>query len=106
MLHSDRRDSSKNAKLDTLALKSLDEIAEAVAGTEYEYDYHFTRGVIDIETLEKTQQDLVETLQETLKIQQEGRTKRHEAERELSAMEGELRTQLLELQKEESKLYN
>lgn len=64
------------------------------------------RGVIDIETLEKTQQDLVETLQETLKIQQEGRTKRHEAERELSAMEGELRTQLLELQKEESKLYN
>ena len=64
------------------------------------------RCVIDIETLEKTQQDLVETLQETLKIQQEGRTKRHEAERELSAMEGELRTQLLELQKEESKLYN
>ena len=58
------------------------------------------RGVIDIETLEKTQQDLVETLQETLKIQQEGRTKRHEAERELSAMEGELRTQLLELKKE------
>lgn len=49
VLHSDRRDSSKNAKLDTLALKSLDEIAGAVAGTEYEYDYHFTRGVIDID---------------------------------------------------------
>lgn len=64
------------------------------------------RGVIDIETLEKTQQDLIETLQETIKIQQEGRSKRHDAERELSAMEGELRTQLLELQKEESKLYN
>ena len=64
------------------------------------------RGVIDIETLEKTQQDLIETLQETIKIQQEGRSKRHDAERELSAMEGELRTQLLELQKEESKLFN
>ncbi|MGP6138854.1 MULTISPECIES: toxic anion resistance protein [unclassified Jeotgalibaca] len=64
------------------------------------------RGVIDIETLEKTQQDLVETLQETIKIQKEGRSKRQEAERELSAMEGELRVHLLELQKEESKLYD
>lgn len=64
------------------------------------------RGVIDIETLEKTQQDLVETLQETIKIQQEGRSKRHDAERNLSAMEDELRSQLLELQKEESKLYD
>lgn len=33
------------------------------------------RGVIDIETLKQTQQDLIETLEETLKIQQEGRIK-------------------------------
>ncbi|AZP05104.1 toxic anion resistance protein [Jeotgalibaca ciconiae] len=64
------------------------------------------RGVIDIETLEKTQQDLVETLQETLKIQQEGRIKRREAETELSSMENELRDHLLNLQKEENDLYN
>lgn len=63
------------------------------------------RGVIDIETLEKTQQDLVETLRETIKIQQEGRTKRRDAERELSSMEDELRDQLLALQKEETKLH-
>lgn len=63
------------------------------------------RGVIDLETLEKTQQDLVETLRETIKIQQEGRTKRRDAERELASMEHELRDQLLNLQKEESKLY-
>ncbi|MDE1547922.1 toxic anion resistance protein [Jeotgalibaca caeni] len=62
------------------------------------------RGVIDLETLEKTQQDLVETLQETLKIQQEGRSKRREAERELSNMELELRDHLLALQKEENNL--
>lgn len=63
------------------------------------------RGVIDIETLEKTQQDLIDTLTETLKIQQEGRTKRKEAEKELSDMESELRDRLLNLQKEESDLY-
>lgn len=62
------------------------------------------RGVIDIETLEQTQKDLVETLQETLKIQQEGRIKRREAETELSHMENELRDHLLSLQKEENRL--
>ncbi|MGX7419463.1 toxic anion resistance protein [Carnobacterium gallinarum] len=55
------------------------------------------RGVIDIETLQKTQNDLVETLQETLKIQQEGRTKRKEAEKELAVMEVDLRDKLLAL---------
>lgn len=63
------------------------------------------RGVIDLETLEKTQNDLVETLQETLKIQQEGRVKRKAAEKQLSTMEVELRGHLLDLQKEESELY-
>lgn len=60
------------------------------------------RGIIDIETLEKTQQDLIETLQETLRIQKEGRSKRLDAEKELSSMETQLREQLLNLQKEEN----
>jgi len=55
------------------------------------------RGIIDIETLQKTQNDLIETLQETLQIQQDGRIKRKEAERELSIMETSLRDKLLEL---------
>ena len=41
------------------------------------------RGVVDIETLKQTQNDLVDTLQETLKIQQDGREKRQNAELEL-----------------------
>ena len=49
VLHSDRRDSTKNAHLDSLSLKYLDEIANAVVGTEYEFDYHFNRGVIGID---------------------------------------------------------
>ncbi|AXN36033.1 toxic anion resistance protein [Latilactobacillus curvatus] len=54
------------------------------------------RGVVDIETLQKTQNDLVETLQETLKIQQEGREKRQVAEKELNHMENDLREHLLD----------
>ncbi|SIO07291.1 Uncharacterized conserved protein YaaN involved in tellurite resistance [Carnobacterium alterfunditum] len=55
------------------------------------------RGIIDIETLQQTQNDLIETLQETLQIQQDGRIKRKEAEKELSIMETSLRDKLLEL---------
>ncbi|MFR0555320.1 toxic anion resistance protein [Loigolactobacillus coryniformis subsp. coryniformis] len=61
------------------------------------------RGVVDIETLQKTQSDLVETLQETLKIQQEGREKRQSAELELSHMENNLRDQLLALTQDHNK---
>ncbi|GEK05108.1 toxic anion resistance protein [Schleiferilactobacillus harbinensis] len=53
------------------------------------------RGVVDIETLQKTQNDLVETLNQTLQIQQEGREKRKNAERELDTMEQDLKNQLL-----------
>lgn len=55
------------------------------------------RAVVDIETLEKTQADLIETLQETLSIQEEGSLKRREAEQQLVVMEDQLRDQLLEI---------
>jgi len=55
------------------------------------------RSVVDIETLEKTQTDLLDTLEETISIQREGRTKRKDAEKRLTTMEGQLQDQLLEL---------
>ena len=55
------------------------------------------RAVVDIETLQKTQTDLIDTLQETLTIQQEGSQKRREAEQQLVVMEDQLRDQLLEV---------
>lgn len=55
------------------------------------------RGIVDIETLKKTQENLVSTLEETLRIQAEGRTKRHQAEQELISMENELKQKLLNL---------
>ena len=52
------------------------------------------RGVVDVETLKKTNQDLIETIRETLRIQQEGRKKRREAEAELARLEDQLREAL------------
>ena len=51
----------------------------------------------DIETLQKTQNDLVETIQETLRIQKEGKEKRRAAEVELGHLEEDLKDRLLDL---------
>jgi len=55
------------------------------------------RGIVDIETLQKTQNDLVETIQETLRIQREGKEKRRAAEVELGHLEEDLKDRLLDL---------
>lgn len=73
----------KNA--DTLKMATIDVAKE----TE--------RGIVDIETLQHTNQTLIDTLDEVVQIQQEGRTKRAEAEVELKKMEGELKNKLLEV---------
>lgn len=59
------------------------------------------RGIVDIETLEQTQNDLVTTLQETLKIRNEGRERRKAGEVRLMELENKMRTQLLELNEQE-----
>ncbi len=55
------------------------------------------RGIVDIETLRHTNQSLIQTLDEVLQIQSDGRQKRREAEGELRRIEGELKNKLLEL---------
>ena len=55
------------------------------------------RSVVDIETLQHTNQQLIETLDEVLNIQREGAQKRREAEAELGKIEGELKQKLMEL---------
>jgi uncharacterized protein YaaN involved in tellurite resistance len=55
------------------------------------------RGIVDIETLQLTNRNLIETLDEVVKIQTEGRQKRSEAEAELARIEGELKDELLKL---------
>ncbi len=55
------------------------------------------RSIVDIETLKLTNENLINTLDEVMRIQNEGRQKRKEAEAELGRIEGELRQKLLEL---------
>ncbi len=55
------------------------------------------RSVVDIETLQHTNQELIATLDEVIQIQNEGRSKRAAAEIELGRIEGELKKKLLEL---------
>ena len=55
------------------------------------------RGIVDIETLQQTNKNLISTLDEVLKIQDDGRAKRAAAEEELARIEGELKQKLLEI---------
>ena len=55
------------------------------------------RGVVDMETLKATNASLISTLDEVMRIQEEGRTKRKEAEAEMIRMENELKQKLLEI---------
>ena len=55
------------------------------------------RGVVDMETLKTTNESLISTLDEVMRIQQEGRQKRQEAEAQMSLMESELKTKLLQI---------
>ena len=73
----------KNA--DLLKMGTLDTAREA------------ERSVVDMETLQHTNQQLISTLDEVMHIQQEGAQKRREAEAELGRIEGELKQKLLEL---------
>lgn len=59
------------------------------------------RGVIDIETLQHTQNSLIETIEQTLEIQREGRRQRQIAEQELQLMEGQLRDKLMAISNEQ-----
>jgi len=55
------------------------------------------RGVVDVETLRKVNSDLIATLEETIRIQDEGRQRRLQAEGEIVQLQGELRQKLIEL---------
>ena len=57
------------------------------------------RGIVDIETLKKTNESLISTFDEVMNIQREGREKRRAAEAEIYRLEGELKEKLLQIQK-------
>jgi len=69
--------------------------AEALKTATIETARESERGIVDIETLTATNQTLISTLDEVMKIQEEGRTKRQNAEVELVRIEDEMRQKLL-----------
>ena len=69
--------------------------AEALKTATIETARESERGIVDIETLTATNQTLISTLDEVMKIQEEGRTKRRNAEAELVRIEDEMRQKLL-----------
>lgn len=57
------------------------------------------RGIVEIDTLKHTNESLIATLDEVMKVQQEGRQKRAEAEKEMQRLEQELKSKLLQVQR-------
>ncbi|MGN0604692.1 MAG: toxic anion resistance protein [Oscillospiraceae bacterium] len=55
------------------------------------------RGIVDVETLQKVNQNLISTIEETIQIQKEGRQKREEAEKALGQIETDLKNKLVEI---------
>ncbi len=73
--------------------------AEALKMATIETAKESERGIVDIETLKATNQTLISTLDEVMKIQTEGRQKRAAAEAELQKIENDMRQKLLEMSK-------
>lgn len=76
-----------------LLRKNADTLKMATIETQKESE----RGIVDIETLQHTNETLISTLDEVMQIQQEGREKRAQAEQEMRKLETDLKNKLLQL---------
>ncbi len=74
-----------------MLIQNAQALHQATVASAKEYE----RGIVDMETVEKTQASLISTIDEVLKIQDEGRAKRREAEAELVRLEDELRAKIM-----------
>ena len=98
MEHSRQATAAQNAVTEMtndLLKKNADALKMGTIATAKESE----RSIVDIETLQHTNQQLISTLDEVLAIQQEGAAKRKAAEAELGRIEGELKQKLMELHK-------
>ncbi|MEE3437418.1 MAG: toxic anion resistance protein, partial [Lachnospiraceae bacterium] len=92
-------DSTKAAKAEAavteMTNKLLNANAEKLKTATIETAQASERGIVDLETLKKTNESLIQTLDEVSRIQTEGREKRAQAEAELAVLEKELKEKLL-----------
>lgn len=84
-------------KVTDLTNELIKKNAESLKAGSIEIAKESERGIVDMETIKYTNQQLIETLDEVVKIQDEGRAKRREAESELGQIEAELKAKLLDI---------
>ena len=94
LYHSEQAMKAQN-EVTNVTNRLLEKNAEALHQGSVSIAREAERGIVDIETLKKTNQELISTLVEVRDIQDQGRAKRAEAEEELARIEGELRQKLL-----------
>lgn len=94
--HSRRATAAQNAVTD-MTNELLQKNADILKMGTLETAKASERSILDIQTLQHTNQQLISTLDEVIKIQQEGAQKRSEAEAELGRIESELKQKLLKL---------
>lgn len=96
-LHHSQQAMEAQRNVNEVTNKLLQQNAEKLHQGSVEIARESERGIVDIETLQKTNQELISTLEEVRQIQADGAAKRAEAEVELGRIEGELKQKLLEL---------
>ncbi len=96
-LENSRRAMEAQRAVSDMTNELLKRNAEALKLGSIETARESERGIVDIETLKATNQSLISTLDEVMKIQEDGRTKRRAAEQELTQIENELKAKLLSL---------
>lgn len=75
----------------------LNKNADALHSAMVETAKESNRSIVDIETLKHTNEQLIQTFDDVLQIQEQGRIKRQEAEQELRQIENELKQKILEI---------
>ena len=96
-LHHSQQAMEAQREVNDVTNRLLQQNAEKLHQGSVEIAREAERGIVDIETLQKTNQELISTLEEVRQIQADGAAKRAEAEQELGRIEGELKQKLLEL---------
>ena len=87
-----RAERAVNDMTNDMLRKNADKLQQVTVASARENE----RGIVDIETLKHTNETLISAMDEIVTIQKEGRTKRQEAEKELTAIEQQLHDKLLE----------
>ena len=96
-MHHSKQAMEASSSVTDITNKLLMKNAEDLHQGSVEIAREAEKGIVELETLRKTNEHLISTLEEVRQIQDEGRTRRRNAEAELSAIESELRQKLLDM---------